>query len=412
MLRKWITTFVCAIPSFAFAQNIDNLIFNKNYQEALSAINQNIEVKPGAELYFKQGLVYRQLSRPTEAEQSYQNSVALDSTNAKFLAEYADLQTELGNPFKAIPLYQKASLYAPEDYNLRYKLGRAYMSSDNYDKAYEVFMMIHYKDSTNIIYNKQLALTAMRLGKMNQALELFESVLESNTNDLSLYQNLIQLYAIFKDPVHVVRTSDRALYFIPENSAIMLRAANSLHALKEYSESIPFYESYLAKNDSTFDVMKNYGLSLYFDQENVKSREMLEKCFVIEHDDPILNFYLGLVCRKLSDIDKSIEYLNLAISGIKKSMTEMYHCLGQDYGLQRKFEKSVEALKEAYECNPDKMEYLVEIASTFEEFSANRKPALEYYNRYLAEAGDSAANTKFAQDRITKINAYNSKKKK
>ncbi len=412
MFRKWIALFVCAIPLLVFAQNVDNLILNKDYQKALSEIRINLEVQPNAELYFKQGLIYRQLSMPVKAGQSYNNAIALDSTNSRYLAEYADLQTELGNPFTAIPLYQKASFFAPEDFNLKYKLGRAYMSSENFSKAYEVFMMIRYKDSTNVVYNKQLGLTAMRLGKTDQALALFESVLESNPNDLALYQNLILLYAIFKNPVHVIRISERVLYFFPENSAIMIRAANSLHAMKEYSESIPFYESYLAKNDSTFDIMKNYGLSLYFDQENIKSREILEKCFQLEQDDPILNFYLGLVCRKLSDIPKSIEYLNLAISATKKGMTEMFHCLGQNYGLQREFEKSIAALKEAYECNPDKKEYLVEIASTYEEFSKNQKPALEYYNEYLTEAGDSAPNTKFAQNRISKIKTYYSKKKK
>lgn len=412
MFRKWIALFIYAIPSLVFAQNIDNLILNKNYQEALSVIRKKLEVQPNAESYFKQGMIYRLLSMPINAEQSYKNSVSLDSTNSKYLAEYADLQTELGNPFSAIPFYQKASLYAPEDYNLRYKLGKAYMASENFGKVYEVFMMIRYKDSTNVVYNKQLALTAMRLGKVNQALDLFESVLESNPNDLALYQNLIPLYAIFKDPVHVIRTADRALFFFPGNSPITLRAANALHALKEYSESIPFFEAYLAKNDSVFDVLKSYGLSLYFDQENVKSREILEKCFVIEQEDPILNFYLGLVCRKLSDIPKSNEYLNLAISETKKGMTEMYHCLGQNFGLQREFEKSVETLKEAYECNPEKAEYLVEIGVTYEEFKSNKKFALEFYNKYLTEVGDSAPNSKFALDRIRiiKSNPYKVKK--
>jgi len=403
MFRKWIAVFLCAIPSLVFAQNIDILILNKDYPEALSAIQKSLAAQPSAELYFKQGTIYRQIAMPVKAEQAFACSVALDSTNSKYLAEYADLQTELGNPFSAIPYYQRASLYAPEDFNLKYKLGRAYMSSENFGKAYEIFMMIRYKDSTNVVYNKQLALTAMRLGKTDQALGLFESVLESNPNDLALYQNLIPLYAIFKDPVHVIRTADRALFFFPGNSAITLRTANALHAMKEYSESIPFYEAYLAKSDSVFDVLKSYGLSLYFDQENVKSREILEKCFEIEQEDPILNFYLGLVCRKLSDIPKSIEYLNLAISQTKKGMTEMYHCLGQNFGLQREFEKSVEALKEAYECSPEKAEYLVEIGVTYEEFKSNKKFALDYYNKYLTEVGDSAPNSKFALDRIQTI---------
>lgn len=403
MLKKWIAFLFCTIPLLSFAQSIDLLILNKNYSEALSQIETRLNASPNAELYFKQGTIYRQLSNPLYAKQSIEQSVALDSTNSKYLAEYADLLTELGNPVNAIPYYQKATLYSPEDFNLKYKLGKAFMTAENFQKAYDVFTMIRFKDSTNVVYNKQLGITAFRLGKFEQAICMFESVLDINPYDLSAYQNLIALYSMSRDAVHLIRTSDRALYFFPNNSGILLREANSLFTIKQYDEAIIPYETYLATNDSVYEVLKNYGFSLYFIQENVKSRKILEKSFELNPNDPILTFYLGLVCRKLSDLPACIEYLNMAISDIKGSMTEMYHCLGQVHGLEREFEKSIEALQEAYECNPDKTEYLVEIARTCEEYTEGKKLALKYYTKYLTEAGDSALNAKYAKERIEKI---------
>lgn len=412
MFRKWIALLFIAFPSVCSAQNIDLLILNRDCSAALSQIKRTLEVGPKAELYFKQGIIYRQISMPVSAEYSISKAIALDTANCHYLAEYADLQMELGNPFKAIPYYQKASFYQPEDFDLKFRLGKAFMSTENFEQAYGIFMMMRYKDSTNVVYNKQLGIAAFRIQKLDQAIDLFESVLDVTPTDLSMYQNLITLYAATKNPVKIVRTADRALYFFPNNSSVLMRESNALYSIKSFDEAIPAYEQYLANNDSVFEVMKNYGLCLYTMKDNVKSREILEKCFAIDQSDPILNFYLGLVCRYLSDLPKSIEYLNLAISSARLGMTEMYHSLGQIYGLQREFGKSIEALKEAYDCDPDKTEILVEIANTYDEFNPNKRTALEFYQKYLAEAGDSATNSPYARERISKIGTQSLKNKK
>jgi len=60
------------------------------------------------------------------------------------------------------------------------------------------------------------------------------------------------------------------------------------------------------------------------------------------------------------------------------------------------------------------VELLCEIAKTYEEFNSDKKLALNYYNQYLKEAGDSAVNSEYAQDRINKIKkeAYRKKQTK
>jgi tetratricopeptide (TPR) repeat protein len=216
------------------------------------------------------------------------------------------------------------------------------------------------------------------------------------------------LYLKNKDAVQIVRTSDRALYFFPENPAVLLREANSLYSLKEYEEAKPCFERYLAQNDSVFEVLENYGITLYFIQDDDKAREILEKCNALDPTNPFVNFYLGLICKRQVDFQKSEEYLRMAIATSQPAyLTEMHHLLGQVYGLQREFEKSIESLQEAYRCNPLNTEILVEIATTYEEFGSNKKLALTYYQKYLQEAGDLAVNAQFAQERIRLLTARN-----
>lgn len=413
MFRKWIALLLWVVPFTCAAQNIDLLILNKNYQEALLQINKSLEMQPDAELYLKQANVYRQLLKPLYAERSLENSISLDSTNSKYLAEYADLQTELGNPFKAVAFYQRAVVRSPEDFSLQYKLGKALMNIENYQKAYDVFMMIRYKDSTNVVYNKQLGLAALRIGKTDQAIDMFESVLEANPNDFNSYMNLILLYLKNENAVQIVRTSDRALYFIPDNSAILLRGANSLYNLAEYEEAKPIYERYLARNDSVLDVLKNYGITLYFCKEPEKSITLLEKYFYQDPDEPNVNFYLGLAYKNIGNLSRSAEFLEMAVACAQPVyLAEMCHHLGKVYGLNREFELSIKALQKAFYFNTKKVEILCEIAKTYEEFSSDMKLALNYYTQYLKEAGDSAVNANYAQERVRIIKEAKLRRKK
>jgi tetratricopeptide (TPR) repeat protein len=153
-------------------------------------------------------------------------------------------------------------------------------------------------------------------------------------------------------------------------------------------------------------VLENYGITLYFVEDDINARKILEKCNILDPTNPYVNFYLGLICKRQVDFQKSEEYLRMAIATSQPAyLTEMHHLLGQVYGLQREFEKSIDALLEAYQCNPLSTEILVEIATTYEEFSSNRKLALNYYQKYLKEAGNDAVNARFAEERIRILNS-------
>jgi len=405
MFGKWIVWFLWAVPFVGAAQNIDLLVLEKNYPQALVEINKSLKIHPEPELFLKKAQVYRMLNKPLSAARSLENALDFDSLNDKYLTEYADLQTELGNNYKAVQFYQKAVENSADDLILQFRLGRSYMNCEDYKKAFEIFRQIQTKDSTNLVYNKYLGLAANRIGQTDLAIEMFESVLEYNPNDLSSYLNLILLYLKKKDAVQIVRIADRALYNFPENPAILIREANSLYAIKEYKEARPAFEQYLAKNDSVFDVLENYGITLYFVNEDLQARRMMEKCFTLEPSNQFVNYYLGLICKRLGDLPNSVEYLNMAIAASQPAyLTEMYHHLGQVFGLQREFKKSIEALQKAYQCNPLRTEILVEIATTWEESDSDKRKALIYYQEYLHKAGDNSENLEFAKERIRTIN--------
>jgi tetratricopeptide (TPR) repeat protein len=84
-------------------------------------------------------------------------------------------------------------------------------------------------------------------------------------------------------------------------------------------------------------------------------------------------------------------------------LSEMYHHLGQVFGYNREFEKSIEALQKAFDYNNENIETLFEIATTYEEFKSDKNFALKAYSNYVKRAGDKAPNAAYSLQRIKKI---------
>lgn len=386
------------------AQSVDALILDKKFDAALEKINTNIQEKPAGELYFKQALVYEAQFKLTEAVNSLEKALFYEPENTVYLVELGDSYTALGNVYQAIPVYRRAVELAPGKRVFMGKLGKSYLNIDDYNEAYQVFNSIYQVDSLNVLYNKQFAFAAFKTGKTDQAIRLFEQVVAANPGDFGSHLNLMAVYRKKKDAVRLTQTAERALSVFPDNPTLLLREAEGLLELREYEKAVSPYEQYLSKNDSAYDVLKNYGFALYLSGNSEKALAILEDCFYQAPNDPYVNFYCGLCYKKNKDFDRSAEFLNSAIQCAQPPyLSEMYHHLGQVYGLQREFEKSISALKKSLECDPENFEVLFEIATTYEEYNYNKTMALNYYSEYLKTGGLKAKNADYAQNRMKRI---------
>jgi len=102
-------------------------------------------------------------------------------------------------------------------------------------------------------------------------------------------------------------------------------------------------------------------------------------------------------------------HLNFASKiAIPYYLADIYHHLGNVYGLNREFKKSIEALQKAYELDTSQCSALFEIATTYEELQKDKTPAIKYYNAYLKTTKEDNAYyrklTEYALDRKRKLN--------
>jgi tetratricopeptide (TPR) repeat protein len=405
---KYIITFclIFGISAVSFSQDeIKLLILDKNYDEALLQINLQIRQNATADLFYQKGLINNSLQNYQEALLAFSEAFKLQPDNPEIISEMAEGLSVLGNYQDANSYFQKSAKLQPENLSLSAKLGRNYINLKDFNRAYNCFSDIYFKDSTNVYWNKQLAFCAFRTGKKSQAITLYKKVLQQNPRDYLSYFNLIRIFDKEKEAVEILKTIETGLINFPGDADFYNERARFYFETKEYESAKLDYESYfLAKGDSLYPVLMNYGISSYFAKDELKAISILEICASQVANDPYILFYLSLSHKKLNNFEVSEAYMKSAIEAATPAyLPDMYHHLGQIYGQQRKFKESIAALQKSNELDPTNAEVLFEIATTYEEFNTNKTLALNYYHIYLKEVGEKGKNINYALDRITKL---------
>jgi len=401
-----IFSIILGISTVSYSQDeIDLLILNKKYDEALSQIENQIQQNASAQLYYKKGLVLNCLQKYQESVSAFSEALKLHPLNPEILSEMAEGLSVLGNYQDAAFYFQKATKFQPNNLSLLAKQGRNYINLKDYKCAYNCFSELYKSDSTNVYWNKQLAFCAFRTGNKMQSRQLYEKVLQQNPRDYSTYSNLIRLFDKEKEANAILAVFDAGFQNYPGDAGLYGERAKFYFDTKNYGAAKSDYQNYFnAGGDSLYQNLMNYGISSYFSGDENKAISMLEICADQVLNDPYVLFYLSLSHKKRNEFEISEQYMNAAIEAATPAyLPEMYHHLGQICGQQRKFKESIAALQKSNELDPANVEALFEIATTYEEFNSNKSLALNYYRIYLLEAGESGRNVNYALDRITRL---------
>ncbi|MEN6452996.1 MAG: tetratricopeptide repeat protein [Prolixibacteraceae bacterium] len=386
------------------AQEIDLLILNRDYQRALAAIDRMLESEPTAELYFKKGLVYEKLMNFDGAVTALQAACSADSTGTVYLEELAEAWSGLGNHTDAALCLQRAAGLDPDNLVLKGKLGQCLINLKKYQDACSLYSQIYRSDSTNTYYNRYFAYAAYQAGQLDLAVRLYDRLASQKVRDVQVYLNLASISNRQKNFTKSVTACMYGLNLFKDHPALLLKWAELLFQNKDYGKAQYPYERYLACNDSTFEVLKSYGICLYFSQFEEEALKALDKCYQLTANDPIVNFYIGACYKKLKQFPESVDFFKLAIeTATPFYLSDIYQHLGQVYGLQREFDSSITAYQEALKLDPTNVELLFEIATTYEEMRSNQTIALNYYQNYLKQAGEQAKRADYALDRIKKL---------
>ncbi|WFD33354.1 glucose repression mediator protein [Malassezia cuniculi] len=190
------------------------------------------------DIHFQIGLVYEQQSEFALAKEVYERVLAETPNHAKVLQQLGWLYLQPATGFVdhvlAVKLLSQSLESDPNDPQSWYLLGRAYVSAEDYNEAYEAYQQGLYRDNKNPVLWCSIGILYYQIDQFRDALGAYSRSIRLNPYIPEVWLNLGILYESSNNQVNdAIDAYQRALELDPENEIIKQR----LHLLDKAQKS-------------------------------------------------------------------------------------------------------------------------------------------------------------------------------
>ena len=272
-----------------------------------------------------------------------------------------------------------------------------------------------------------LGISAVQLGKLDQAVQAFEKMISLNPNDASSYYNLgnalkdqgkleeaIQCYnnalAIKPDYeealnnvvvalktkgksgeqrlIKIIETYNKAQSLKTENAVAQFRIAAELQKQGKLEDAIKVYHKALAMKPDYADAYSNIGVALVDQGKPEEAIEAFRKTLAIKPDHAEAYLNIGYALKHQGQLEEAIKSYNKALA-IKPDYADAYNNIGVALADQGKPEEAIEACKKALAIKPNDAEAFLNMGNALKD-QGQLKEAIRAYNNALAIKPDYA----------------------
>lgn len=165
---------------------------------------------------------------------------------------------------------------------------------------------------------------------------------------------------------------------------------------KMYREALEIYNIAFSQGDTSKITLKHMGISCYSIGQFSRSSDLLEKAFLQDSLDVVLNYFYANALINIGDRLKGINVMNkteffMTPDSLELSM--IYETRADGYSKGSDFANAVKQTQRAYELNPKKVEHIYRIGQIFDFNLKDSLKALEYYELYLSKIVDLPENS-------------------
>ena len=148
-----------------------------------------------------------------------------NSTPLQEFITAAEQFEELGEIEKAIEIYERIIIAAPDDLDSRVQLATLYARIKQHEKAAQTWEKLLETEPENIKYQDELVDSLQAAGKHNEAFEIAQAYIQTQPEVGVHYARLARLYAAEGDAVAVIENYKKAAAYGYENKDIYLKLA-------------------------------------------------------------------------------------------------------------------------------------------------------------------------------------------
>ncbi|GAA5944277.1 transcription regulator CYC8 [Sporobolomyces koalae] len=177
------------------------------------------------DIWFQIGHVYEQQQDFIAAKESYERVLQENPAHAKVLQQLGGLYHRSHAPFYApelsVQILTKSLESDPNDPFSWYLLGRAYMTTSNFGKAYEAYQQAVYRDGKNPAFWCSIGVLYYNINQFHDALDAYSRAIRIHPYLAEVWFNLGALYEACNDQMtDAIDAYQRTLQLDPSNQIV------------------------------------------------------------------------------------------------------------------------------------------------------------------------------------------------
>jgi tetratricopeptide (TPR) repeat protein len=299
---------------------------NKNYDAALSDVQQALKLDPG--FYYNNALgdIYRGKGDWQNALAAYRTAAQLEPNNPDVNYWIAFVSYNLGDTKTQETAAQEAvkrnTQYMGESFFL---IGDALYKAKRIDEAMKTFeRVVNMKPAIAEVY-APLSDIYRSQGRFKDAIAITKKGLELHPENGNLYISLSWYYSLDDKHKEAVEAGEKAISFAPEQSMGFTNLCRAYNDIRKYEDAIKTCNQALKLNPN----------------------------------DGETNFYLGRAYNFLKNTDTAAQYYKKAVIGLEEftrsnpDYSDGFYLLGNAYFSDGQREKAIEAYKKSLELSPN-----------------------------------------------------------
>ncbi|KAK4056999.1 glucose repression mediator protein [Microbotryomycetes sp. JL221] len=190
------------------------------------------------DIWFQIGHVYEQQMDYIAAKESYERVLAENPAHAKVLQQLGGLyhrsRAPFYNPEVSVQILLKSLESDANDPFTWYLLGRAYMTQNNFGKAYEAYQQAVYRDGKNPAFWCSIGVLYFNIGQFMDALDAYSRAIRIHPYLAEVWFNLGSLYESCNDQMtDAIDAYQRTLQLEPSNTVV----SNRLREIRDHQSN-------------------------------------------------------------------------------------------------------------------------------------------------------------------------------
>ena len=351
------------------------------------------------------------LGRCYQAMLQHERAVAAferaDTATVTVLADWGRSLERLGLPDEAEARYRTAYRKDSTSQTVAASLARLLSDRKAWGEVAAIYERLAQEDELNSYLHAQLGTAYARLDSTDRAIVHYERAHLLNPRNIRVVLALTKVYYDIEYIMSAKRVLARALDERPRHPALWRRSGEVAFKEEAYGDAVEAFGNVLRySTDSTAADLSHLGVSLYLTGEFTEALDYLQQSYDRNDEDVLNTFYLGMAHQQLGQYEDALAYLNRAADLLGEGMlADIQTRIGNTFEQTEQQTDALRAYRLALNLDANLHEALFHLAALSDSYYADKKMALEHYERFLerTEEGQLPKMRQYAEQRVQEI---------